>query len=91
MESISLNRIRTIDIRQNMRQGKRYFKIDQHLARHFVYYVECLSSPSPFLSNQMITLFCDSMISTNQEKKLEFKPIVKHLFLFYIVISFDKA
>ena len=29
--------------------GKRYFKIDQHLARHFVYYVESLSSPSPFL------------------------------------------
>ena len=24
---------------------KRYFKIDQ---RHFVYYVECLSSPPPF-------------------------------------------
>ena len=47
---------------------KRYSKIDQRLARHFVYYVECRSSPPPFLCSQLITPF---MISTNQEKGLE--------------------
>ena len=35
--------------------NKRYFKIDQHLARYFVYYVECLSLPFPFLCSQIIT------------------------------------
>ena len=34
---------------------KLYFKIDQHLARHFVYYVVCLSSPPHFLCRQIIT------------------------------------
>ena len=51
---------------------KRYFKIDQHLARHFVYNVNCLSSPPPFLCSQVITPFLNLMISTNQEKWLEF-------------------
>ena len=50
---------------------KRYLKIDRQLARHFVYYVECLSSPPPF-SSQIITPFLNSMISTNQGKGLEF-------------------
>ena len=39
--------------------------IDQHLARHFVYDVECLSSPPPFLCSQIITIFLNSMISIN--------------------------
>ena len=34
---------------------KRYFRIDQHLARHFVNYGEGLSSPPPFLCSQTIT------------------------------------
>ena len=48
---------------------KIYLKIDEH----FVYNVECLSSPlSLFLCSEMITPFLNSMISTNQEKELEF-------------------
>ena len=68
--------------------NKRYFKIDQYLGRHFVYHVECLSSPPPFLCSQIITPFLNSMISTNQEKVLEFQPIVKPLFLFQCRIYF---
>ena len=49
---------------------KRYFKIDQHLARHFVYYVGYLSSHPPFQCSQIITPFLKSMISINQEKGL---------------------
>ena len=69
---------------------KRYFRIDQHLAWHFVHYVECLSSPTLFLCGQIITPFLNSMISSNQEKGLAFLPIVKPLscsnvgFLLYI-------
>ena len=51
---------------------KRSFKIDQHLPRHFVYYVECFSSPPPFLCSQIIIPFLNSMISTNQEKRWNF-------------------
>ena len=29
--------------------AKRYFEIDQHLARYFVNYIECFSSLPPFL------------------------------------------
>jgi hypothetical protein len=43
---------------------KRYFKIEQHLARHFVYYVERLSSLPPFLYIQIIIPFRISTIST---------------------------
>ena len=59
---------------------KRYFKIDLHLARHFVYYVECFSSPPPFQCNKIITSFLNSIIYTNQEKGLEVKAIVKLLY-----------
>ena len=60
---------------------KKYIKIDQHLARHFEFYVECLSSPPPlFQYSQIITPFNNSMISTNQEKRLDFLPIVKPLY-----------
>ena len=37
--------------------NKRYSIIDQHLARHFKYNGECLSSPPPFLGGQIITPF----------------------------------
>ena len=37
--------------------NRRFFKIDKHLARHFVYYVECFSSPRPFLCSQIINFF----------------------------------
>ena len=46
---------------------KRYLRIDQHLARYFVYYVEYLSSLPPFLCSQIITPFLNSMVSINQE------------------------
>ena len=36
---------------------KIFFIIDHHLARHFLYYVECLSSPLPILCSQIITPF----------------------------------
>ena len=49
-----------------------YFKIDQHLAWFFVYYVECLLSPPPFLCSQIVTPFLNSMFSTNQEKGFKF-------------------
>ena len=61
-------------------QVKRYFKIDQHLARHFVYFAECLSSPPPFPCSQIITSFLNLRISINKEKGLKFKPIVKSLY-----------
>ena len=51
-------------------QGKRYSRIDQHLARHFKYKGSCLSSPPPFLCSQIITPSSNSMISTNQETGL---------------------
>ena len=46
---------------------KRYSKIDQHLAQHFKYNGECLSSPPPITYP-----FLNLMISTNQEKGLKF-------------------
>ena len=39
-----------------MRIKKRYFKIDQHLARHFVNNGAGLSSPTPFLCSQKLPL-----------------------------------
>ena len=48
---------------------KRYLKIDQHLTWYFVYYVECLSSPPPFLCSQIITPFLNSMICTDHQEK----------------------
>ena len=63
-------------------QLKRYFKIDQHLARHFLYYIERLSSPPYFLCSQIITPFLNSMISTNQENVLVSYPIVEHPYSF---------
>ena len=51
---------------------KRYIKIDQHLAWHFVYNVECLLSPTPYPCSQIIKLVFNLIIYTNQEKELEF-------------------
>ena len=50
--------------------GKRYSKIDQHLARHFKYNGARLSSPPPFLCSQIFTPFSNSMIFANQETGL---------------------
>ena len=46
----------------------RYSKIDQHLARHFLYYVERISSPPPFLCSQIITPFL--LIQEPSEKRV---------------------
>ena len=74
---VSIDKTNIIEIRIM----KRYFKIDQHLARHFDYYIECLSRPPPpFLYSHIITPFINSMISNNQEKRLDFLPIVKPLY-----------
>ena len=40
-----------------MLSTKRYFKIDQHLARHFEYYCEFLSSAPLFKCSLIITPF----------------------------------
>ena len=50
-----------------VRGEKRYFKIDQDLARHFKYNGGCLSSPPPFICSKIIAPFSNSMVSTNQE------------------------
>ena len=60
--------------------NKRYFKIDQYLARHFVYYGECPSYPTPFLCSQITTPFLNSFLSTNHEKGFEFQPTVEPLY-----------
>ena len=52
------------------KSDERYSKIDQHLARHLKYDGVCLSSPPPLLYSQIIDLFHNSMISTNQETGL---------------------
>ena len=65
---------------------KRYFEIDQHLARHCLYYDECIN-PTPFLCSQLITPFLDSIITTNQEIELEFQPIEEPLFFLSSVES----
>ena len=46
-------------VRSNNEEGinKRYFKIDQHLTQHFMYYGECPSNVPPFLGSQIITPF----------------------------------
>ena len=53
-------------------EEKRYFKIDQHLVRHFVNYVECLSSTPSFLCSQIIIPFLNSRIPANHNKGFGF-------------------
>ena len=75
---------------QNMHVGicpqKIYFKIDQHLARHFVYYVEYLSSHPPFLCSQIIPFFLNSMICTNQKKKVGILANCETLISLFVVL-----
>ena len=47
------------------RLNKRYFKIDQHLARHFVYYVTLMSFKSPAHSMQKNGSIYDSHFSNS--------------------------
>ena len=51
---------------------KRYFIIDQQIARHSVHYSECLYHPLPIYATQMIKHFLTSRISTNHDKGFEF-------------------
>ena len=49
---------------------KRYFIVDQQIARLFVQYSECLSIPLPFYGTmEIITPFLNSRISANHDKK----------------------
>ena len=56
---------------------KRYLKIDQQIAQHFVHYNECLSILIPFYAAQSTISFLNSRISANHDKRLGFLPIVK--------------
>ena len=56
---------------------KRYSKIDQHLALHFVYYVDCLSRSLIFLCSLIITPFLIQWSPSIRKIGLEFQPIVK--------------
>ena len=47
---------------------KRYFIIDQQIARHFVQYSEYLSNPDLNYAPQIINLLIFSIISTNHDK-----------------------
>ena len=47
---------------------KRYFIIDQQIARHFVHYIEYPYDPLPFYATQIINPVLTSRISTNHDK-----------------------
>ena len=51
---------------------KRYFLIDQQIARHFMQYSDNLPNPLPFNANQITNLFLNSRTSTNHDKKWRF-------------------
>ena len=52
---------------------KRYFIIDQQIARHLVSYSICLYQPPlPFYVTQIINPFLASTMSANHDKGLEF-------------------
>ena len=38
-------------------EHKRYFVIDQQIARDFVHYIECFPIPLPFYATEIINLF----------------------------------
>ena len=70
---------------------KRYCRIDQHLAHHFVNYGAGLLSSPPFLCSQTITPFCNSIIFSNQENRVLILVncgILIPFFLFYSRIYF---
>ena len=52
--------------------NKRYFIIDQQIARHFVHYSECLSNLTSFYTIQLINPFLISRITANHDKGLGF-------------------
>ena len=60
-------------------KNKKYFIIDQQIARNFVQYSECLSNLLPNYETQIINPFLNSMISANHDKGQEFLPIMKYL------------
>ena len=65
--------------------NKRYFIIDQQIARHFVHYRECLSNPLPFYTIQITNPFLNSRISPNKETNCKIVillsvPLVQNLF-----------
>ena len=47
---------------------KRDFIIDEQIARLFVQYTGCLSTPLPFYATKKIDSFLNSLISANHEK-----------------------
>ena len=51
---------------------KRYFMIDQQIARHFVHYSEYIYHPLPFYTTKIINPFLNSRISANHDKGLGF-------------------
>ena len=59
-----------IILNESSKYIKKYFKIYQHLARHFKYNGWCLSSPPPFVFSEIITSFSNYL--TNQETGLSF-------------------
>ena len=64
-------------------------EIDQHLALNFVYYVECLSSPPPFLCSLIIIPFLNLMISTKSGvKPLYLYSFSSVEFIFFLSLTF---
>ena len=68
-----------------MRTNKRYFKIDQQIARNFVHYREYLSNLLPFYTIQITNPFLNSRISPNKEANCKIVillsvPLVQNLF-----------
>ena len=61
---------------------KRYFTIDQRIARHFVASLNVFNNPLPFYATQIIGPFLTSMILANHDKGFGFYCI---LVLFFIV------
>ena len=53
-------------------------KIDQHLARHFLYFSVCHSCPNTFLCSQILISFKNSIISTNQKHGWNFSQLWNH-------------
>ena len=51
---------------------KRYFLIDQQIARHFVHYSECLYHPLIYYATQIINPFLTLRILANHDKGLGF-------------------
>ena len=60
--------------------NKKYFLIDQQIARHFVHYSKCLYNPLPFNATQIDNPFLTSRISSNHDRGLGFQPIVKSVY-----------